>query len=110
MKKSIPIVIAISSWLFSCGPQRREICDCLDIEAALTDSLLLSKKELKAKSEGCAWVAEELSPAEQSAKLIECYSKNLPSVTTGKQETEEPINSEDSEDNSNKPKPDPGFL
>jgi hypothetical protein len=109
MKKSIPIFIAISSLLFSCGPQRRDICDCLNIEAALTDSLLLSKKELKAKSEGCAWVAEELSPAEQSAKLIECYSKNLPSVTTDKQETEEPINSEDSKDNSNKPKPNPGF-
>lgn len=109
MKKYIPVLIAISSLLFSCGPQRREICDCLDIEAALTDSLLLSKKELKAKSEGCAWVTEELSPAEQSVKLIECYSKNAPTETIEKTNTEEPINSEDSKNNQAKPKPNPGF-
>lgn len=109
MKKYIPVFIAISSLLFSCGPQRRDICDCLNIEAALTDDMLLSQKEIKAKSEGCAWVTKELSPAEQSAKLIECYSKKVPTESTDKTNSEEPINSEDSKDNSNKPTPNPGF-
>lgn len=110
MKISISKLLIASAIFASCGPQRREICDCLNIEAALTDSLLLSKKELRAKNEGCFWVTEELSPAEQSVKLIECYSKNTPTETIEKTNTEEPINSEDSEDNSNKPTPDPGFF
>jgi hypothetical protein len=109
MKISISKLLIASAIFASCGPQRREICDCLNIEAALTDSLLLSKKELKAKSEGCAWVAEELSPAEQSVKLIECYSKNAPAYPTDNQETEEQSNTEDSQNNQAKPKPNPGF-
>jgi hypothetical protein len=109
MKISISKLLIASAIFASCGPQRRDICDCLSIEAALTDDMLLSQKEIKAKSEGCAWVTEELSPAEQSAKLIECYSKKFPTETTDKTNSEEPINSEDSKDNSNKPTPNPGF-
>lgn len=104
MRKPLLFAIAISTVLFSCGPQRLNICDCLDIEAALTDSLLLSKNELKAKSEGCAWVSEELSPAEQSVKLIECYSKNAPDTSIDNKEIEEKSETEQNED---KPIPKP---
>lgn len=109
MKMYTPLFMAISSLLFSCGPQRLDVCDCLDIEAALTDSLLLSKKELKAKSEGCAWVTEELSPAEQSVKLIECYSKNAPATSIEDEEIEGKRETEDTEYNEDQtiPKPRP---
>ncbi len=104
-----PLFIAISSLLFSCGPQRLDVCDCLNIEAALTDELLLSQKEIKAKSEGCAWVTEELSPAEQSVKLIECYSKNAPATSIDDKEIEEKTETEDIEHNEDQiiPKPRP---
>lgn len=94
MKINYLKLLVVSSILVSCVQQRRDICDCLDIEAALTDSTLLSEKEIKAKTEGCAWVSEELSPAEQATKLLECYKINTPV---------------DSKENSAKPKPNPGF-
>ena len=75
-------ILVTSLLLVSCVQQRRDICDCLDIEAALTDSMLLSQEDLKSKSKGCAWVTEELSPAEQGIKLLECYNKNTPVDST----------------------------
>ena len=71
MKKSILIVVTLCLVLSSCQ-KRRTFCECMDIMAALTDSLYLSNSELEEKRKECKWIEEEMSPLEISQKFLEC--------------------------------------
>lgn len=66
------IISALCVLLMSCGPKKKGVCECLSLASMLTDSLLLSKQELREKTDGCAWIYEELSPTEQANKFVEC--------------------------------------
>lgn len=79
MKKVFIITFLILGIIIlkSCKTERRlDFCECYDIKSALTDSLLLSKSELRDKQEGCNWIEEELSPLEIQQKFIECIKNN----------------------------------
>ena len=85
MKKIFIITFLILGIIIlkSCKSERRlDFCECYDIKSALTDSLLLSKSELRDKQEGCNWIEEELSPLEIQQKFIECIKINKTTNTT----------------------------
>lgn len=71
MKNSLSKILFLCLVITSCQ-KRLTICECMDIKAALTDSLYLSKNELEEKRKGCEWIEQELSPLEITQKFLEC--------------------------------------
>lgn len=75
MKKYF-IPLAFISFMVSSCQQRKDFCECADIEKMMTNALTKSKQELEAEYKGCEWIEEELSIAEIAAKSIECYTQD----------------------------------
>ena len=51
---------------------KREFCECMDIKAAFTDALKLSKDEQELKAKECAWIEKEVSAEDQLQRMLEC--------------------------------------
>ena len=51
---------------------KREFCECMDIKAAFTDALKLSKDEQELKAKECAWIEKEVSAEDQLKRMLEC--------------------------------------
>jgi len=54
--------------------QRMEFCDCMNLEKAFTDTLLLSQNERDAKRRKCAWIEKEMSEMDILQKTAQCWS------------------------------------
>lgn len=66
-------IIICASALFPGCTVRRDFCECVNLEKALTDQFSLSEKEKRKKEEECKWIKEELSPMEILQKTAECW-------------------------------------
>ena len=51
---------------------KRAFCECMDIKAAFTDALKLSKDEQELKAKECAWIEKEVSAADQLQRMLDC--------------------------------------
>ena len=51
---------------------KREFCECMDIKAAFTDALELSKEEQELKAKECAWIEKEVSSVDQMQRMLDC--------------------------------------
>ena len=51
---------------------KRAFCECMDIKAAFTDALKLSKDEQELKAKECAWIEKEVSAEDQLQRMLEC--------------------------------------
>ena len=74
--KKYTLCFVFSALMVSSCQQRKEFCECADIQKMMTNALTKSKQELEAEYKGCEWIEEELSIAEIAAKTVECYTKD----------------------------------
>ena len=51
---------------------KRAFCECMDINAAFTDALKLSKDEQELKAKECAWIEREVSAEDQLQRMLDC--------------------------------------
>ena len=51
---------------------KRAFCECMDINAAFTDALKLSKDEQELKAKECAWIEKEVSAEDQLQRMLDC--------------------------------------
>ena len=71
------VCLILISLTTSCdsSTERRDFCECNDIQELMTEEFTLSENEKESKQKACEWINEEMSQVEQIQAMKKCLDE-----------------------------------